>query len=377
MKKPVVRATPFHARAAAANLENAWIVRNGTTLSTAYGDSNDEALAARLRVAMADISWRWRILLEGARVAEFLSKLVTRDVTVLSPGTALKALWLSDNGGVRGAGAIARYGRESFLLAASAPDREWISAAAASYDVKLNDRSDAEGGLAIVGPYAQATVEAAQLTADLEPLSFRKLSWRSIDVTLSRFGEHGGYEIWCAPDDGMLVWDRIARAGENFGIEPAGIAAMDLLDLEAGIMRPERDYEPARDGNASSPNPVALGLESLIDPEHRAFNGRNAYLAAREKESRRLVGIEIDSDVPAPFTPLLLKSRAVGHTLRSVWSPSLRRAIALAEIDVSAFAPGTTLTLTLPTSSAMPELRSATARVTALPFLPVPVPIVR
>jgi glycine cleavage system aminomethyltransferase T len=71
-----------------------------------------------------------------------------------------------------------------------------------------------------------------------------------------------------------------------------------------------------------------------------------------------------------------LKGRTVGHTLRSVWSPSLRRAIALAQIDVAAFAPGTKLTLTLPPSQANPELRSAEARVTALPFLKVPDPIV-
>jgi len=375
MTKPLVRATPFHARTAAANLENAWVTRNGITLASFHTDTNDEALAARLRVAMADISWRWRIMLEGARVVEFLSKLVTRDVSRLAPGTSLKALWLADGGGLRGAAVIARYGRESFLLAASAPDMDWIASAAAAYDVKLRDMRE-EGGLAIVGPYAQATVNAAQLTADLEPLAFRKLSWRGIDVTLSRFGEHGGYEIWCAPDDGILVWDRIARAGERFGLMPAGVAAMDLLDLEAGIVRPERDYAPARDGNANGPSAVALGLEFLIDPDHRTFNGRTAFLAAREKEAKRLAGIEIDSDRPAPFTPLLLKGSAVGHTLRSVWSPALRRAIALAQIDVSAIAPGTKLTLTLPPSLAVPELRTSEARVSALPFLKVPDPIV-
>jgi glycine cleavage system aminomethyltransferase T len=55
-----------------------------------------------------------------------------------------------------------------------------------------------------------------------------------------------------------------------------------------------------------------------------------------------------------------------------MWSPSLRRAIALAQIDVSAFAPGTKLTLTLPPSRAVRELRTAEARVVALPFLKVP-----
>jgi aminomethyltransferase len=371
MLEPLVRATPFHVRAAAANRENAWANRNGVTLSASYGDT-DEALAARTRVAISDISWRWRVMLEGARVVEFLAKLVTRNVAELSPGMSLKALWLSDDGGVRGAGVVARYGKTSFLIAASAPDLAWIETAARAYDVTLRDVSETDGGLAIIGPYAHATVETAGLAADLVPLQFRKWSWRGIEVTLSRFGEHGGFEIWCAADDGLLVWDRISRAGEDFRLAPAGLDAMDILDLEAGIARPGLDYMPSRDGNASSPNPAALGLETLIDDAHHTFNGRSAYLAAREAEPRRLVGIEFDSEIPAPFTPLVSGGRMVGHTLRSVHSPALRRAIALAQVDAGSAKPGTVLTLTLPPSAAAPELRAAQARVVPLPFLPVP-----
>lgn len=375
MTKALVRATPFHARAAVANLENAWANRNSVTLASSYGDTNGEALAARLRVAMADISWRWRVMLEGPRVVEFLAKLVTGDVAKLAPGTALKVLWLADGGGVRGAGAIARYGKESFLLVASAPDEAWIETAARPYGVVLRDLSEAEGGIAVVGPHAAAVIEKAGLPADLAPLGFRKWSWRTMDVTLSRFGEHGGYELWCGADDGLLLWDRIADAGKNFGIVPAGLDAMDVLDLEAGVARPELDYMPARDGHASSPNPVELGLASLVAEDHHTFNGRDGYLASQKTTRRRLVGIEIDSDVPAPFTPLHANSRDAGNTLRSVFSPSLRKAIALAQVDANSAKPGTMLTLTLPPSPSIPELLTATARVVALPFLPVPDPI--
>ncbi len=371
MTKPAVRATPFHARAAAQNPDNAWLTRNGVTLAADYGDANDEALAARTRAVMADISWRWRVMLEGARAGEFLSRLVTRDAQTVAPGYALKALWLNDGGGVRGAGAIARYGKESFLLAASAPDADWIAAAAKTYEVEFRDISATEGGLGVIGPYAQAILQAAELATDIEPLQFRKLFWRGTEVTVSRFGEHGGYEIWCAPDDGVLVWDRIAQTG--FGVQPAGVTALDVLDLEAGVARPERDYAPARDGIGAEPNPRALGLELLIDKEHPGFNGRTAWLAAREKEKRRLVGIEIDSETPASHTPLLAKGRPVGRTLRSAYSPALRRAVALAQIDAALAVPGTALSLTLPPSAGAPELRAVPARVVDLPFLAAPV----
>jgi aminomethyltransferase len=366
-------ATSFHARTSDANRHNAWLTRNGVTLAEHYDTVEQEALAARLNVVIADISWRWRVILEGASAEALLSKLVTRDAAALVPGGAFKALWLSDAGGVRGAGVIARLGRETFQLTASAPDRDWIASAAATMQVQMRDVSQEGGGLAVVGPYAAATLKAAGLETELEPLAFRKLSWRGIEVVLSRWGEHGGTEIWCAPDDGVIVWDRLMRAGAAYGIVPAGVAAMDVLDLEAGVPRPELDYKPARVASDAEPMPAAFGLVSLIDEAHHGFNGRRAFLAA--KPSRKLVGLEIDSDEPAPFTPIALNDKIVGHTLRSVYSPALKRAIALATVDDAAAAVATLLSLTLPPAMAKPELRKAAARVTSLPFLEKPASI--
>ena len=370
-----LRATPFHGRAAEANETNAWATRGGYTLARAYAGSEDEALAARLRAGLIDISWRWRVTVEGARAAEFLSRLATRDAAKLAPGEAVKALWLSDGGGVRGAGVIARYGKESFRLVAAAPDADWIAKAAAHFDVTVAEIGDREGGLALVGPYAGAVLARAGLDPALEPLAFKKQSWRGFEVTLSRWGERSGYEVWCAAADGILLWDRLMKAGAPFGLDAVGLAAADALDLEAGVPRPGRDYAPAAAGDAATPTPRALGLESLIDEAHAAFNGRPAWRAAREGERCRLVGVEIDAATPASHTPLAKGAAVVGHTRTSVYSPALRRAIALATVDAAASAPGTALSLTLPPSAEVPEYRNAAARVVDLPFLPVPDPI--
>jgi aminomethyltransferase len=162
-------------------------------------------------------------------------------------------------------------------------------------------------------------------------------------------------------------------AGRQFGIMPAGVAAMDLLDLEAGVARPFLDYRPARDAEDAEPSALSLGLEKLIDDTHAGFNGRSAFLVA--KPATRLVGLDIQSDQPAPFTPIALNEKPVGHTLRSFYSPSLRRAIALARLDATAIKPDTVVSLTLPPGLAVPELRKAEARVVALPFLPPPASI--
>ncbi len=228
---------------------------------------------------------------------------------------------------------------------------------------------ESEGGLSLIGPHADAVLQEAGIDATLEPLAFRKTFWGGLDVTLSRFGEHGGYEIWCAANDGVIVWDRLMQAGISSGLQPVGTDAMDILDLEAGIPRPNRDYAPARDGFARAPTPKSLGLEKLIDENHLSFNGRVAHLAARE--TKTLVGLEIDSVTPAPHTPLARNGQAVGHTLSSLYSPALRRAIALAIVEDAAAKPGTELSLTLPPSAEAPQLRAANARVRELPFLPI------
>lgn len=363
-----LRATPFHARAAEANRGNDWSTRNGYTLARVYADAADEAIAARVRSVLADISWRWRVMIEGARAGEFVSHFLTRDAARLEPGAALKALWLNDGGAVRGAGAIARYGRESFMLVAAAEDRAWLASAASQFGVSLRDVTD--GGLALIGPYAAEILKEAGLDAAAEALAFRKIFWRGLDVTVSRFGEHGGYEIWCGADDGVLLWDRLMRAGSAFGLQPAGTLAMDILDLEAGVARPDRDYRPARDGFSAQPTPKSLGLEKLIETTHPSFNGRTAYLAARE--TRTLIGLEIDSECAAPHTPVMQNGQKIGHTLSAYFSPALRRAIALAIVEESAAAPGTELSLMLSPTLDAPEFRNAIARVVTLPFLPVP-----
>ncbi len=369
----MLRRTPFHDRAAEANRDNAWLPRGGFTLAAHYTSIAEEALAARLRVAMADISWRWRVALEGGRAGEMLSHLVTRDATKLAPGEALKALWLTDGAGVRGAGVVVRCASDAFLLASAAPDAAWFERAAVRFGVDVREKCGA--GLAVIGPYAAYVLRQAELDAILDPLRFRKVRWNGLDVTLSRWGEHGGYEIWCEGDDAPLVWDRIARAGEAFGILPAGVGAMDVLDIEAGVLRPERDYDPARSAADTAPSPQSLGLERLIDEQHTDFTGRRGLLAARQAEQTTIVGLEIESDQPASHTPLIVGGRTVGHAVASCYSPALRRAIAIARMETTASEAGTMLMLTLAPTRRHREFREVGARVARLPFLPAPDPL--
>ena len=71
------------------------------------------------------------------------------------------------------------------------------------------------------------------------------------------------------------------RAGAAYGIVPAGVAAMDVLDLEAGVPRPELDYKPARAASDAEPMPAALGLE-LLDRRRASRLQRQARVSRGE-----------------------------------------------------------------------------------------------
>ncbi len=344
-----LRAAPFHARIAEANRFNLWENRGGYTLAS--GDPQ-EAVAARFGAVLGDISWHARVAISGPRAGEFVSRLLTRDASRPRPGEALKALWLNDAGGVRGLGTLVRLGPESFVLISVVEDLRWIAEAGALYGVAVRDVGEEEGVLTLLGPTAGKILAAAGLEADLGGFALRKYFWGGLDVTLSRLGD--GTELWCKPDDALIVWDRIVKAGRSFALCLAGQRALDVLDLESGVVQPGRDFTPARDGFAREPSVQSLGLSGLVERDH-LFNGRAGTVGSE----KTLAGILLDSETPAPQTVLTRNGTAVGRTLGSLVSPALRRAIALAVLDADAAAPGTVL-----------SAAGVTCRTTPLPFLP-------
>ena len=350
-------ATPFHARAAEVNEFNAWENRGGFTLATCYSHAEEEAVAARFGAALADITWHWRVQLTGPRAVEFVSKLFTRDVTSLAPGTAMEALWLNDAGAVRGAGTVVRFAEDSFLLVSTHEDAEWITGAARLFDVAVRDLTTVEGGLALVGPAARKILTSAGIDGDLPAMTFGRLVWRGLVVTLSRIGL--GYELWCEPDSALIVWDRLTAAGRAYALRLAGQAALDSLEFESGILRPGRDYQPARDGFTPQPSPQSLGLSGFVDRAH-VFNGRAGMLGAGA--DALLAGVLLDSDAPVPNVTLTHRGRVVGRTLNSCFSPAMRCAVAFAILE-GPWPPSDLMAGPTP------------CRPTALPFLPIPAPI--
>ena len=351
-------ASPFHARAVEANRLNAWENRNGYTLAAHYGSPAEEAVAAHFGAVLCDLSWQWRVEITGAAAAAFVSRLFTRDASALGTGAAMDILWLNDAGAVRGVGTVVRLAADRFALVSAQADAAWVTSAAQLYGVTVEDRSASTGALALIGPAAAKILSAAGLDPQLPPRSCRQTGWRGVDVSLSRHGL--GYEIVCDADQALIVWDRLARAGRNFALLPAGLAAYDILALENGIVRPGSDFVAAREGFTAAPAPQSLGLIGFVDCAH-LFNGRAGVLAAGP--ATVLAGVLADGEALIAHLPLTADGQPVGRTLGACVSPALQRAIALAVLPDGVFGSATNLLA-----------GSVPCRIVPVPLLALPLP---
>ncbi len=138
--------------------------------------------------------------------------------------------------------------------------------------------------------------------ADVENLKyFRKTGGKigGVTVDISRTGYTGdlGYEIWIPWQDAVKVWDALMEAGRSFDIHPAGMLALDVARIEAGLILADVDYISSKKSLIPSQKytPAEVGLSKLVHYEKENFIGRDALLEEkRTGPKRQLVGLEID-----------------------------------------------------------------------------------
>jgi aminomethyltransferase len=249
---------------------------------------------------------------------------------------------------------LSRSDEEDFLLRSSDADKAWFFSAAADFGALVDDVTVNRGLLLIAGPYALPLMIAAQLEGlPLESGRYAETDWRGIPIVLSRSSIGDGYELSCAPDDALIVFDRLIRAGGMVHARLAGEHARQLLQMETGVPLIHRDFVPAREPFAGTPLPPALGFDDPAAP-------------VTDAATRVLAGLLYESDAVLSSAVLLAGANEVGHSLRSLYSPACGGAIALAQLPRKYAAPGTTLIARCMDSSGV---REVAARVVPLPFL--------
>jgi aminomethyltransferase len=351
--------TAFHPRTSPLNRKMQWREWSGYFASSVYADAHDiEYNAIREAAALIDVSPLYKYLVSGPDAQRLVDRIVTRDATKLSVGGVIYTPWCDEHGKVVDDGTIHRLDERLYRWTAADPQLRWLRQNGAGLDVTITEETEATAALALQGPLSRDVLEAAtgESFDDLRYFRRRASKVGKVKVDVSRTGYTGdlGYELWIPTEGAVKVWDALMAAGAAYGIRPAGMLALDVVRLEAGLILIEVDYTSARHAMNPEQNysPGEIGLGRLVNFDKGDFVGRLAL----EREARaggperRLVGLQLDwydieglydaQGLPPAISPAVDRSpvpvfaggRQVGRATSHGWSPILKQAIALASV---------------------------------------------
>lgn len=387
----MLQGTPFHPRTAALCQGHNWRRWSKYVVAGSYELSPErEYWAIRNSAGLLDTTPLYKYLFTGRDAARVVNRIVTRNVEKCAVGQVMYTPWCNEHGKVLDDGTVQRTDENRFMVTAADPNYRWFCENAYGFDVNLQDISDTTAALALQGPLAREILKQCA-DADLDTLGYFRLARghvREIPVTISRTGYTGdlGYEIWCEAKDALALWDTLMEVGEAYSITPIGILALDMARIEAGLILIETDYTSARYAKiieqTSSPFEINMGWCVALDKEN--FVGKRALVQEKQRGFEwQFRGLEVEWDsleeiyarkglhpqLPLTAwrasTPLYIEDKQVGYASSGVWSPLLKKYIALAHLRKPYFEPGDWVEMEVTVEH---ERQKARARVVKLPF---------
>jgi glycine cleavage system T protein (aminomethyltransferase) len=389
--------SPFHPRTQPLNRKMQWREWSGYFASSVYADAHDiEYNAIREAAALIDVSPLFKYEVSGPDALRLVDRVITRDATKMAVGQVFYTPWCDESGKVIDDGTVHRLAVDRFRWTAADPQLRWLRQNATGLDVSIEETTERTASLALQGPLSRLVLEAAagESFADLRYFRRRAATIAGVPVDVSRTGYTGdlGYELWVATERAVALWDALIDAGRDHGIRPAGMLALDVVRLEAGLVLLEVDYTSARHAmNAEQAySPAEIGLGRLVDLDKGPYVGQRALIAEANAggPARRLVGLELDwagidalhaaQDLP-PVAPAAVSrapvpvfdrvGRQVGRATSTGWSPILKKPIALASVPPAHERPGSRLAVEWTVEGRRGRVE---ATVVTLPFLDLP-----
>jgi aminomethyltransferase len=315
--------------------------------------------AIRNAAALIDISPLFKYRLTGNDATRLVDRIITRDLRKVSVGQVIYTPWCDEHGKVIDDGTVSRLAENTYRWTAADPSLRWFTQNATGMDVAIEDISESVAALALQGPTSGRLLRSLVKDADVENLKYFRVTTGTIagvPVEVSRTGYTGdlGYEIWIAAEQAVKVWDALMEAGRAFDIHPAGMLALDVARIEAGLLLIEVDFNSSKKAliDEQKYSPFELGLGRLVHANKNRFIGQAALIdEERRGSAREIVGLEIDwpeveqlyenVGLPPAVSPIASRVAVpvwkdgthVGKATSSTWSPTLKKMIALATVE--------------------------------------------
>jgi len=322
--------------------------------------------AIRNAAALIDVSPLFKYRITGKDATRLVDRVITRDLRKVAIGQVIYTPWCDEYGKVIDDGTVSRLDEDAYRWTAADPSLRWFTQNAFGLSVQIEDISESVAALALQGPTSGRLLIQIVEGADIENLKYfrvTKASIAGVPVEISRTGYTGdlGYEIWIDAEQALKVWDVLVDRGRPFDIKPAGMLALDVARIEAGLLLIDIDFNSSKKAliEAQKYSPFEMGLGRLVNLDKNRFVGQQALIEEKKRGPKReIVGLEIDwpeveklyeaVGLPPAISaiasrvavPVFRNGSQAGRATSTTWSPTLKKMIALATLEREFAKPG-------------------------------------
>ena len=285
---------------------------------------------------LCDVAVERQVQITGKDASKFVQFLTPRNLSNMSVGQCKYILITNSKGGIINDPILLRLEENKYWISLADSDvLLWAQGLAVNSKFEVDISEPDVSPLQLQGPRSQ-DILAEILGEDIRELKYywlRKVNLKGMELIVSRTGWSSelGYEIYLQDSSrGNELWEIIMAAGQNFGLQPGHTST--IRRIEGGML----SYHADMDLNT---NPFELEMDRLVelDVEHD-FVGKSALEEIKRNGiSRRQVGLIIDGDrlhMPnTKFWPLSIGGEIVGKVTSAVYSPRLKKNIALGMVS--------------------------------------------
>lgn len=329
----------------------------GYYMPISYSTISEEHHAVRQAVGVFDVSHMGEFIVRGKQATAFLQAATSNDVSKLKPGEIQYSCMPNKKGGIVDDLLVYRLddsaemtvdGEESYMLVVNASneikDWRWLKRISRGFEVKMQNISSKTGLIAVQGPKA---VEALKKLTDIDLGSIKYYNFRrgkfagcqNVIVSATGYTGAGGFEIYAKNRDIAKIWDKVFKAGEKFGIKPAGLGARDTLRLEMGYCLYGNDIN-----DKTSPLEAGLGWITKLNKE-ADFPSKAKFVKQKaDGVKRKLVAFTLDNERRVPRHDYIIESRrgaVIGVVTSGTHSPTLDKPIGMGYVKAKFAEPGT------------------------------------
>ena len=338
----------------------------GYKMPVQYSGVTKEHLAVRKGVGVFDVSHMGEFMVSGPKAFGLLQYICSNNISKITIGKAQYNYFPNEKGGIVDDLIVYRLEEEKYLLVVNASniekDWKWVQKHNVDFGAVVEDQSEETALLAIQGPKAIEAMQqltSAPLT-ELPYYSHTTATFAGCENTLiatTGYTGAGGIEIYLPSSKAPEVWDAIMKAGADFDILPAGLAARDTLRLEMGYCL----YGNEINDNTS---PLAAGLNWVTKLDTGTYNADHLINQKKDGTPEKLVGFVLKNrGIPrAGYSIVNQNSEFIGAVTSGTQSPILSQGIGLGYVSSNYAKPGTQIAIQI-------RDKESHAEVVKLPFI--------